>query len=319
MLNTQEIFPDIISLGAELEHIDGAHASYHPKTIVPKLELIAPSLEDEEAMATTEAYAGNDLVGFVIADVEKGDTSFAEVFLKVPRTPIAERVISRESKVGAWLVRQGIDTVPFIPNEDITLGGRKVPVIASRFASKGSLVGEVLEKDGVDQFLDSFSNALEPIVALHGVGRVVMDIRPANFVQYQDGSISFIDYGSVINAGNYSTGVKIGYGHGYFPPELGMVHDDGVAITSAADVFCLGQTVANIVAGKPVVVSQKANNRLSDPLSQDQILDAVYISPRIEQEIKALPHDAQETVLSAIYDSPNKRPNIHEFQQRIVG
>jgi serine/threonine protein kinase len=100
-----------------------------------------------------------------------------------------------------------------------------------------------------------FADLASGLAAVHAQGVRHRDLKPANVRLGADGVPRLIDFGIARDA-NAARVTKAGFVVGtasYLPPEIFVEEDSGaVQDTEAADVYALGQTMCEVLAGKPV-------------------------------------------------------------------
>jgi len=95
-----------------------------------------------------------------------------------------------------------------------------------------------------------FTQAVEALAQLHRQHLVHRDVKPANFLLREDGSLVLADFGLAIDAGTVDPaaceGAIVGTPHYVAPEQL-----QGAPATPAADVYSLGVMLYEMLCGKP--------------------------------------------------------------------
>ncbi len=126
------------------------------------------------------------------------------------------------------------------------------------------------------------------VAALHRVGIVHRDLKPENVMVCDDGSVRVMDFGAARGVGEgRATGRHVLGTLGYLPPEQAR----GGPVTGTADVFALGVTLYELIAGRrPNVVGAELT-----PLAD-----------RLPAPIWAL-------LVAATHPQPERRPDAQGF------
>ena len=98
--------------------------------------------------------------------------------------------------------------------------------------------------------LSLLRQAAEALAQLHGQGLVHRDVKPANFLLREDGSLVLGDFGLAVEAGSVEAERAPGALHGtprYVAPE----QLQGAPAQPAADVYSLGVLLVEMLCGRP--------------------------------------------------------------------
>lgn len=153
-----------------------------------------------------------------------------------------------------------------------------------------------------------FADLASGLVAVHALGVRHRDLKPANVRLGVDGVPRLIDFGIAANTGephHTKHGIVLGTA-AYLPPEI-FVDPDPQAIqdTEAADVYALGQTLCEALAGRPrfAVAGDNPTTVLVEVMRAK--LDQPFLDPR---DVGArIPEDLAAIVRRATARDPEQR------------
>lgn len=173
--------------------------------------------------------------------------------------------------------------------------GRLVLVMA--YCAGGSLDDRLAAKQlaTVDQAFRWGAVLCETLAAVHAQGIVHHDIKPANILFGQDGSILLGDFGV---ANRYAGTTP------YLPPEM-LRHESVSRLDPRVDIYALGLTLGETIAGELPFERRPRDERLHAKCSHETVPSG-------------LPRWAEEVLLRATHPIPEQRfQTIEDFAQAI--
>ncbi|PRH78128.1 serine/threonine protein kinase, partial [Streptomyces solincola] len=189
---------------------------------------------------------------------------------------------------------QGLYTAPVI---DADAEARQ-PWLATAYVPGPSLAAAVQSHGRlpVETVLLLTAGIAEALAVIHGAGIVHRDLKPANVLLAADGP-RVIDFGIARAADATSltgSGVTIGT-PSFMAPEQAA----GQAVTSATDIFALGQITAYAAVGTPA---------FGEGTSHGVLYRIVHEEPRLDD----LPEPLRELVTRCLAKDPAARPTVAE-------
>ncbi len=165
-----------------------------------------------------------------------------------------------------------------------------------------------------------FADLASALATVHAAGVRHRDLKPANVRLGSDGVARLIDFGIARDAGAERVtrqGMVVGTAS-YLPPEIFVEEDaNGVQDTEAADVYALGQTLCEVLTGKPVHGSRDGGTEatLLVRIMRDK-LDREFLDPR---DFGArVPEGLCEVVRRATWREPEERfPTASAFEAEL--
>ncbi|WP_405603427.1 serine/threonine protein kinase [Streptomyces sp. NBC_01410] len=190
---------------------------------------------------------------------------------------------------------QGLYTAPVIDAD----AEAKQPWLATAYVPGPSLADAVHEhgKLPVETVLLLVAGIAEALHVIHGAGIVHRDLKPANVLLSSDGP-RVIDFGIARAADATSltsSGVTIGT-PSFMAPEQAA----GSQVTSATDIFALGQIAAFAATGKAA---------FGEGTSHGVLYRIVHEEP----DLTELPHQLRELVTRCLTKEPDGRPSVAEL------
>ena len=165
----------------------------------------------------------------------------------------------------------------------------------------GKSLGEIVAENGplgeevAVEYIKSVAAALKYV---HGRNCLHLDVKPANILLANDGTLHLIDFGvskQYDEVANENTSTLMGSTPGYAPPE--QTGNSLRKFTPAADIYALGATLYKLLTGiTPVNASLRSSGEELDPLPQT-------ISASVRHAVEA-----------SMQMNKNKRPqSVEEF------
>jgi hypothetical protein len=147
------------------------------------------------------------------------------------------------------------------------------------------------------------------LAALHGVGKVHRDVKPANVLVADDGRVILVDFGLVADrsSARLSTGGNVVGTVEYMAPEQALARD----VTAAADWYGLGVVLYEALTGQLPHTGP----------SPFEIILAKQAGPPPppRQLAPATPPDLDALCLGLLAVDPAARPGAAEIRERLVG
>jgi len=144
------------------------------------------------------------------------------------------------------------------------------------------------------------------LAAVHALGVRHRDIKPGNIVVGDDGVPKLIDFGiarRIHDTHRTRQGMVVGTA-AYLPPEVWSGQDPhGAQDSEAADVFALGQTLCELLIGKPIY-EREGDTTLLVAILRDK-LDRDALDPRVWE--KEIPDGLAEVVVEATLQDVERR------------
>ena len=134
----------------------------------------------------------------------------------------------------------------------------------------------------------------EGLSALHKLGVVHCDVKPANVVVTPDGSAKLVDFGTARPSGRDEADRVVGSAP-YIAPERLTSRD----VDGRADVYSLGATIYELLTARPPVLG------LDDEETLKLALRGEVTSPRLLN--RAVPDDLSTVVMKALSRDPEQR------------
>jgi len=216
--------------------------------------------------------------------------------------------LKREYTVGSKLVHDriirihefGIDReVPYLAMEWFPAANLK-----NRIRQDAQAIGPLVPRIAVQ--------AAEAVAVFNGRGWVHRDIKPANFLVSDEGDVKLIDFSLARRRKGmlskiFPAKVKVQGTHSYMSPEQirGEPADD------RADLYSLGCTLFELVAGRPPFSAPSGNELLSKHLRA--------APPSLEGIREDVNPEFAQLIRSAMAKDPDERPSSTEaFYQKVL-
>jgi hypothetical protein len=178
----------------------------------------------------------------------------AQTALDPTRSEQGRERAMREGRIAGRLHHPNVVAVHDVIEHD------DLPVLVMEYLPSQSLAG-VLDDRGpmpVERVAEIGAQAAAALAAAHRAGIVHRDVKPANVLLGDDGSVKITDFGISLAAGDVSitqTGLLNGT-PAYLAPEIAR----GNAPTAASDVFSLGATLYAALEGRPPFGAESENS-----------------------------------------------------------
>lgn len=221
------------------------------------------------------------------------------VALKVARTSSSES-LGREATALAAIRHPGVVRVL---GRALTDDGRPVGVLelvggeslAARL-TRGSVPFELA--------LDVVRGVAAALAAAHAAGVVHGDLKPANVMLRPDASVVLLDFGA--SAGLPGTGNHIAGTPAYLAPE----QVDGLAASSASDVFSFGVMLYELLVGERPFVGEGVQQLLFQ-IAFAAAPDLAIIAPQVPVGVRAV-------CAACLAKAPDERPTAEEAAARLA-
>jgi serine/threonine-protein kinase len=143
-----------------------------------------------------------------------------------------------------------------------------------------------------------FRECLVGLTCLHEQGYLHQDVKPENIMESEKGEIKLVDFGLAIEISATGTGEARRGTFGYSSPE----QQSGKPLTPASDIFSLGVTFIDMLAGMDYV---KREYRTPTEKKPDKEED--FITRRIKYLPDNVPREASPFILKTTDKDPSKR------------
>ncbi|MCZ4122741.1 serine/threonine protein kinase [Streptomyces sp. H39-S7] len=218
-----------------------------------------------------------------------------EVAVKVVRPELADepgfrdrfrREVSLAMKVGGFWTAAVVDTDPDCPT----------PWVASQYVAGPSLSAAFHDRGPMNEATLRFLGAglAEALAAIHSIGLVHRDVKPANVLLAHDGP-RVIDFGiskALDSASGLTrTGTTLGT-PGYMSPEQAT----GEVIGPPSDIFSLGSVLTFAAVG-------------AGPFGEGQTHALLYRVVHSEPQLSAVPAVLRPTIEACLSKDPEQRPS----------
>jgi len=216
--------------------------------------------------------------------------------------------LKREYSVGSKLVHEriirihefGIDReVPYLVMEWFPAANLK-----NRIRQEGEAIGPLVPKIAVQ--------AAEAVAAFNAQGWVHRDIKPANFLVSDEGDVKLIDFSLARRRKGmlskiFAAKTKVQGTHSYMSPE----QIRGEPVDDRADLYSLGCTLFELVAGRPPFTATSGNELLSKHLRA--------VPPPLDGIREDVNPEFAQLIRSAMAKDPADRSSSTEaFYQKVL-
>lgn len=176
------------------------------------------------------------------------------------------------------------------------------PYIAMQYID-GEPLSKMKEKLALEQRIKVMQEISAAVHEAHRLGIIHRDIKPSNILceRREDGTIKpyIMDFGlarEVSDQGQTQTGAVLGT-PSYMSPE--QAKGDIRSLDRRSDVYSLGATLFDLIAGRPPFVSEHAWNLLMAVAYED--------APLLSKVVKGAPADLETIVMKCLEREPSQR------------
>ncbi len=173
----------------------------------------------------------------------------------------------------------------------------------------GHTLTEVLKAQGAYEPQKAVAIAIDILSALqaaHEAGLVHRDLKPSNVLIDLAGRARVMDFGIAVKANDASHVNRVVGTPGYLSPEAAL----GLSPTPAMDVFAAGLLVAELLAGRRVMVESDANRAVHRAINEDLALPECT-GPEVDDKLRAI-------VLRAMArDTARRYPSAVAFREAL--
>ena len=173
----------------------------------------------------------------------------------------------------------------------------------------GHTLTEVLKAQGAYEPPKAVAIAVEILSALqaaHEAGLVHRDLKPSNVLIDPAGRARVMDFGIAVKANDASHANRVVGTPGYLSPEAAL----GLSPTPAMDVFAAGLLLAELLAGRRVMVESDANRAVHRAINEDLALPECT-GPEVDDKLRAI-------VLRAMArDTARRYPSAAAFREAL--
>ncbi|OYT99728.1 MAG: serine/threonine protein kinase [Burkholderiales bacterium PBB1] len=150
------------------------------------------------------------------------------------------------------------------------------------------------------------SDILSALQAAHEAGLVHRDLKPSNVLIDAAGRARVMDFGIAVKVNDASHANRVVGTPGYLSPEAAL----GLSPTPAMDVFAAGLLLAELLAGRRVMVESDANRAVQRAINEDQTLPECT-STDVDDKLRAI-------VLRAMArDTATRYPSAAAFREAL--
>ena len=163
-----------------------------------------------------------------------------------------------------------------------------------------------------------FADVADGLAVVHAMGVRHRDIKPANIMMSHDGIAHLIDFGiarDTSKAHLTQQGFVVGTA-AYLPPEIFIEDDPGsIQDSEEADVYALGQSLCEVLAGAPVHSRDGAGTTQMVAIIKDK-MDRPHLDPR--EWRPGVPEGLAQIVIAATKQEPKERISTAlDFEERL--
>jgi serine/threonine protein kinase len=165
----------------------------------------------------------------------------------------------------------------------------------------GHTLTEVLKAQGACEPQKAVAIAVDILSALqaaHEAGLVHRDLKPSNVLIDPAGRARVMDFGIAVKANDASHANRVVGTPGYLSPEAAL----GLSPTPAMDVFAAGLLVAELLAGRRVMVESDANRAVHRAINEDLVLPECT-GPEVDDKLRAIVLRAMARDIATRYPS----------------
>jgi serine/threonine protein kinase len=244
-----------------------------------------------------ERVLGEGAIGVVYRAVREADGE--TVALKVLKRDLSQDAVYRSRFAREARAASEVTNKHLVPILDASEADGRY-YIASVYVPGGSLADR-LESEGTLSIRDMVriaAGVAAGLDGLHGAGLVHRDVKPSNIMLDATGSAALTDFG-LAKGPAYTVLTKPGEVMGtvdYLAPEL----IKGGAATPVSDVYALGCTVYECIAGTPPFADKSLFELTAAHLEE--------VPPDLRRQRPDLPEQLSWAVLQALAKEPEARP-----------
>jgi serine/threonine protein kinase len=150
----------------------------------------------------------------------------------------------------------------------------------------GHTLAEVLRAQGAydpQQAVAIGLDILSALQAAHEAGLVHRDLKPSNVLIDPAGRARVMDFGIAVKVNDASHANRVVGTPGYLSPEAAL----GLSPTPAMDVFAAGLVLAELLAGRRVMVESDANRAVHRAINEDLALPECT-GPEVDDKLRAI-------------------------------